>query len=176
MGERCGVWHGHECGRQGPGLPTVGPSPLARPPAPAQLTEAERELKRVRFEEALALPEEEQVVVSDTIVLEDMAVEESYSGPRMEGACGAEGCAALPAGGGERCVVALGTLAAWLERGYSAWPAAWRCMVGVCRDLGLQGPGGGGASVQRGSASSWAEPAALLCERTPCPPRSRGRS
>lgn len=64
------------------------------PPArPSQLADAERELKRVRFEEALALPEEEAVIVSDTVVLEDMPVEEGYKGPRMEGtwAAGKEG-------------------------------------------------------------------------------------
>lgn len=36
------------------------------------------------FEKALAVPDE--APLSDTIVLEDMHVEDSYSGPRMEGA------------------------------------------------------------------------------------------
>lgn len=53
-----------------------------------QLAESEKELKRVRFEEALALPEEEQRIVSDSIELDEMVVEDSYRGPRMEGGAG----------------------------------------------------------------------------------------
>lgn len=49
-----------------------------------KLAESEKELKRVRFEEALALPEEEQRIVSDSIELDEMVVEDSYRGPRME--------------------------------------------------------------------------------------------
>jgi hypothetical protein len=49
-----------------------------------QLAEAEKEQKRQAFEQALATPDE--APMSDTIVLEDMHVEDSYSGPRMEGA------------------------------------------------------------------------------------------
>ena len=47
-----------------------------------KLLEAERELKRVRFEAAVALPEDTTSALN-TIVLEDIFVEESYSGPVM---------------------------------------------------------------------------------------------
>eukprot|EP00197_Chlamydomonas_leiostraca_P003143 CAMPEP_0202869786 /NCGR_PEP_ID=MMETSP1391-20130828/13229_1 /ASSEMBLY_ACC=CAM_ASM_000867 /TAXON_ID=1034604 /ORGANISM="Chlamydomonas leiostraca, Strain SAG 11-49" /LENGTH=507 /DNA_ID=CAMNT_0049550165 /DNA_START=71 /DNA_END=1594 /DNA_ORIENTATION=+ len=50
-----------------------------------KLGECEKEVKRLRFEEALALPEEEVVLVSSTIDLTTMPVEESYKGPRMQG-------------------------------------------------------------------------------------------
>ncbi|GBF88948.1 hypothetical protein Rsub_01447 [Raphidocelis subcapitata] len=49
-----------------------------------KLSECEKAVKRIRFEEALATPESEITHVSDTIDLESMAVEESYSGPRMQ--------------------------------------------------------------------------------------------
>lgn len=49
-----------------------------------RLSDAEREVKRIRFEEALAVPEAEQVVVSDTIDLDDFKVEEGYNGLRMD--------------------------------------------------------------------------------------------
>lgn len=48
-----------------------------------KLSEAERELKRVRFEEALALPEDTTSALN-SINLEDILVEDDYSGPRME--------------------------------------------------------------------------------------------
>lgn len=48
-----------------------------------KLSEAERELKRVRFEEALALPESSTSAL-DSVVLTDIQVEAGYSGPRME--------------------------------------------------------------------------------------------
>ncbi|GAB4818900.1 hypothetical protein N2152v2_005946 [Parachlorella kessleri] len=48
-----------------------------------KLSEAERELKRSRFEEALSLPDDHRVV-SDTIELDDMVIEDTYKGPRME--------------------------------------------------------------------------------------------
>ncbi|WPT11811.1 Serine/threonine-protein phosphatase 5 [Picochlorum sp. SENEW3] len=48
-----------------------------------KLQEAERELKRVRFEAAVALPEDTTSALN-TIVLEDIFVEESYNGPVME--------------------------------------------------------------------------------------------
>lgn len=57
---------------------------LAMPPICLQLAEGEKELKRQAFERALAVPDE--APVSEQIVLEDMVVEDSYSGPRMEGA------------------------------------------------------------------------------------------
>ena len=60
-----------------------------------QLSEAERELKRTRFEEALSLPEDHRVV-SDTIALDDMVIEDTYKGPRMEGES-ASGTTVLPA-------------------------------------------------------------------------------
>ncbi|KAI7844809.1 hypothetical protein COHA_001689 [Chlorella ohadii] len=47
-----------------------------------KLAEAEKELKRLAFEKALALPDEKPV--SEQIVLEDIIVEDSYDGPRME--------------------------------------------------------------------------------------------
>ena len=52
---------------------------------PWQLAEAEKELKRIRFEEALSVPEDTRCV-SEEVALDDMAVEDSYAGPRMEGA------------------------------------------------------------------------------------------
>ena len=48
-----------------------------------QLAEAEREQKRAAFERALSMPDEPPV--SDSVALDDMPVEEGYSGPRMEG-------------------------------------------------------------------------------------------
>ena len=48
-----------------------------------QLAEAEREHKRAAFERALATPDEPPV--SDSVALDDMTVDEGYSGPRMEG-------------------------------------------------------------------------------------------
>lgn len=50
-----------------------------------KLQECEKEVKRQKFEEALAVPDEEVVLVSSTIELETMRVEDSYSGPRMKG-------------------------------------------------------------------------------------------
>ncbi|KAL6764758.1 phosphatase 5-like protein [Haematococcus lacustris] len=50
-----------------------------------KLAECEKEVKRLRFEEALAAPEEVVVLVSSTIDLASMDVEESYKGPRMQG-------------------------------------------------------------------------------------------
>lgn len=47
-----------------------------------RLAEAEKEYKRVRFEAALSLPEDDTSAI-DTIVLEDVEVEEAYTGPRM---------------------------------------------------------------------------------------------
>ncbi len=52
-----------------------------------KLAECEKEVKRLRFEEALAVPEQEQVLVSSTIDLTAMPVEDSYKGPRMQGTC-----------------------------------------------------------------------------------------
>lgn len=49
-----------------------------------KLAECEKEVKRQRFEEALAHPESNVSVVS-TIDLTTMLVEDSYTGPRMEG-------------------------------------------------------------------------------------------
>jgi hypothetical protein len=48
-----------------------------------QLAEAEREVKKEAFERALAVPDEPPV--SDEIVLEEITVDSSYQGPRMEG-------------------------------------------------------------------------------------------
>lgn len=48
-----------------------------------KLAEAERELKRVRFEEALALPEDSTSAL-ESLKLEDTIVEDTYQGPRME--------------------------------------------------------------------------------------------
>lgn len=48
-----------------------------------KLAEAEKELKRSRFEAALALPED-NTSAFDTIALDDIYVEDSYDGPRME--------------------------------------------------------------------------------------------
>ncbi|KAJ9522034.1 hypothetical protein QJQ45_005077 [Haematococcus lacustris] len=50
-----------------------------------KLAECEKEVKRLRFEEALAAPEEVVVLISSTIDLASMDVEESYKGPRMQG-------------------------------------------------------------------------------------------
>lgn len=50
-----------------------------------KLSECEKEVKRLRFEEALALPEAEVVLVSSTIDLTAMPVEDAYKGPRMQG-------------------------------------------------------------------------------------------
>ncbi|PSC75771.1 Serine threonine-phosphatase 5 [Micractinium conductrix] len=47
-----------------------------------KLAEAEKEMKRQAFEKALATPDEKPY--SEQVVLEDMFVEEGYSGPRME--------------------------------------------------------------------------------------------
>jgi len=54
-----------------------------------KLVEAERELKRVRFEEALAIPEDTTSAI-DGICLEDIIVEDSYTGLKMES--DGEGC------------------------------------------------------------------------------------
>ena len=48
-----------------------------------KLAEAEKEYKRVRFEEALSVPEDSTSAL-DGVHLEDVFVEESYSGPRMQ--------------------------------------------------------------------------------------------
>jgi len=48
-----------------------------------KLAEAEKELKRVRFEEALAMPEDTVSAITN-IHLEDIVVEDSYGGPVME--------------------------------------------------------------------------------------------
>mmetsp|Transcript_7020 Transcript_7020/g.19312 ORF Transcript_7020/g.19312 Transcript_7020/m.19312 type:complete len:512 (-) Transcript_7020:41-1576(-) len=48
-----------------------------------RLQESERLLKIRRFEEALAMPEDTTTALSN-IVLDDITVEESYAGPRME--------------------------------------------------------------------------------------------
>lgn len=48
-----------------------------------KLSEAERELKKVRFEEALALPEDTTSALN-SINLEDILVGDDYTGPRME--------------------------------------------------------------------------------------------
>lgn len=50
-----------------------------------KLSECEKEVKRQKFEEALAVPDEEAVLVSSTIELEAMRVDDSYTGPRMKG-------------------------------------------------------------------------------------------
>ena len=50
-----------------------------------KLQECEKEVKRQKFEEALAVPDGEVVLVSSTIQLETMRVEDSYTGPRMKG-------------------------------------------------------------------------------------------
>lgn len=48
-----------------------------------KLSEAEKELKRIRFEEALSTPED-GTMATDNIILDDMVVEDSYTGPRMD--------------------------------------------------------------------------------------------
>mmetsp|Transcript_1680 Transcript_1680/g.4867 ORF Transcript_1680/g.4867 Transcript_1680/m.4867 type:complete len:507 (+) Transcript_1680:201-1721(+) len=50
-----------------------------------KLAEAERIVKRMRFEESLSVPEAEVIPVSQTIDLTTMTVEDSYDGPRLEG-------------------------------------------------------------------------------------------
>lgn len=50
-----------------------------------KLSECEKEVKRLRFEEALATPDAEQTPISPTIDLTSMVVEDSYKGPRMAG-------------------------------------------------------------------------------------------
>lgn len=50
-----------------------------------KLAECEKEVKRLKFEEALATPDEEIILVSSTIDLQSMEVEDSYKGPRMKG-------------------------------------------------------------------------------------------
>ena len=60
----------------------------------AQLAEAERELKRIRFEEALASPEEGSAI--DKVVLDDMHVDDSYDGPRMDSELGSRACLLYP--------------------------------------------------------------------------------
>lgn len=52
-----------------------------------KLAEAEKELRRVRFEEALSVPEEAVRSYSDEVCLEDMAIDASYAGPRMQSEC-----------------------------------------------------------------------------------------
>ncbi|KAL6780115.1 CCPP5 [Auxenochlorella protothecoides x Auxenochlorella symbiontica] len=47
-----------------------------------KLAEAEKQLKRARFEEALSQPDND-VPVSDTIVLDDVAIDSSYCGPAL---------------------------------------------------------------------------------------------
>eukprot|EP00879_Flechtneria_rotunda_P029175 GHRR01031455.1.p1 GENE.GHRR01031455.1~~GHRR01031455.1.p1 ORF type:complete len:204 (+),score=62.35 GHRR01031455.1:241-852(+) len=48
-----------------------------------KLTECEKAIKRIKFEEALGTPDSEITHVSETIDLSMMPVEESYTGPRM---------------------------------------------------------------------------------------------
>ncbi|KAG1668466.1 hypothetical protein FOA52_005239 [Chlamydomonas sp. UWO 241] len=50
-----------------------------------KLSECEKEVKRQKFEDALATPDELVVLASSQIVLEDMPVEDGYKGPRMSG-------------------------------------------------------------------------------------------
>lgn len=59
-----------------------GSLPPSLVPMCAQLAEAEKQLKRARFEEALSQPDND-VPVSDTIVLDDIAIDSSYSGPTL---------------------------------------------------------------------------------------------
>lgn len=47
-----------------------------------KLVESEKEVKRQAFEQALAMPDE--ATISEQVVLEDIIVEDSYEGPRME--------------------------------------------------------------------------------------------
>lgn len=49
-----------------------------------KLSECEKAVKRIKFEEALATPESEITHISDTIDLTSFPVEDSYDGPRME--------------------------------------------------------------------------------------------
>eukprot|EP00878_Enallax_costatus_P012985 GHUV01013567.1.p1 GENE.GHUV01013567.1~~GHUV01013567.1.p1 ORF type:complete len:397 (+),score=89.50 GHUV01013567.1:417-1607(+) len=49
-----------------------------------KLTECEKSVKRIKFEEALSTPDSEITHVSDTIDLSSMPVEDSYTGPRMK--------------------------------------------------------------------------------------------
>ncbi|MEW5297871.1 MAG: hypothetical protein WDW36_001050 [Sanguina aurantia] len=50
-----------------------------------KLLDCEKEVKRLRFEEALATPEAVAVSVMESLHLDTMDVEDSYTGPRMEG-------------------------------------------------------------------------------------------
>lgn len=50
-----------------------------------KLAEAERIVKRIRFEESLSTPEEEVIPKWQTVDLTTMTVEDSYAGPRLEG-------------------------------------------------------------------------------------------
>ena len=56
------------------------PLPITPPPL-SQLAEAEKQQKRIRFEEALSSGEEKPV--SETIVIEDVALDSSYEGPHL---------------------------------------------------------------------------------------------
>lgn len=49
-----------------------------------KLSECERAVKRIKFEEALSTPDSEITHVSDTIDLNDFVVEDTYQGPRMQ--------------------------------------------------------------------------------------------
>jgi hypothetical protein len=50
-----------------------------------KLSECEKAVKRIRFEEALATPESEITHISDTIELDSFIIESGYKGPMMEG-------------------------------------------------------------------------------------------
>lgn len=62
------------------------PFPARIPPHPPQLAEAEKQLKQLRFAEALRSPDDDKAV-SDGIVLADIAIDASYDGPHLPSAC-----------------------------------------------------------------------------------------
>ncbi len=69
------------------------------PDARKKLAAAEKELQRARFEAALAMPDDSTSAL-DALRLEDMDVEASYTGPRMEEAPPAEGADSAPGAAG----------------------------------------------------------------------------
>ena len=99
-----------------------------------KLSECEKAVKRIRFEEALATPEGEVAHVSDSVDLSSMVVEDAYDGPRMEEVAWAEAAqqygpageaavaTAQPAGSAplppdaKVCVVTPGFVEAMVER------------------------------------------------------------
>ena len=70
--------------RAAPHLASSLPSVAPRDPAlRRKLAAAEKEVARLRFEEAIAAPDEDAICVADRVDLDTMPVDAAYAGPRM---------------------------------------------------------------------------------------------